>query len=262
MGMRAIFDTLRKPQPMPAAEALQAQAPQLQNAELAAIYYGQRVGGDLYDFLRVSPDRVLFGLLDVAGRLEENHAIVGAAQQTFRSLGADLFAKEDVNETEAMIELCLGLNRTILNAVAGVRSCPAFAGCYNETLGTVCYFNAGHTPGLLRNRNGVSELPATGLPLGLFSHSTCDASMVALEPGAMMLLVSRGIVEARRRGKEFGLDQVKEGFERSQAAGARELCLAVLDQVRQFMRTPTTHNDVTTLALARTDAAGPAAAQA
>jgi serine phosphatase RsbU (regulator of sigma subunit) len=251
MGMRAIFN-LRRPRPVPGPEAVQAQAPQLREAELAAIYYGQRMGGDFYDFIRVSPDRVLFGLMDVAGRLEENHGIVAAAQETFRSLGAELFAKEDINEAEAMIELCLGLNRTILQAAAGVRSCPAFAGCFNETLGTVCYFNAGHTCGLMRNRSGITELAATGLPLGLFSHSTCDASMVALEPRSMLLLVSRGIVEAKRRGKEFGLEQVKEGLQRSQAASAKELCLSILDQVQQFMHTPPTHNDVTALALART----------
>jgi len=261
MGMRAIF-SLRKARPVPGPEAVQAQAPQLREAELAAIYYGQRMGGDFYDFIRVSPDRVLFGLMDVAGRLEENHGIVSAAQNTFRALGTDLFAKEDINEAEAMIELCLGLNRTILQAAAGVRSCPAFAGCFNETLGTVCYFNAGHTSGLMRNRSGITELTATGLPLGLFSHSTCDASMVALEPRSMLLLVSRGIVEAKRRGKEFGLEQVKEGFQRSQAASAKELCLSILDQVQQFMHTPPTHNDVTTLALARMTAPGLVAAEA
>jgi serine phosphatase RsbU (regulator of sigma subunit) len=253
MGVRAIFN-FGKSRPVPALEAVQAQAPQLREAELAAIYYGQRVGGDFYDFVRVSPDRVLFGLLDVAGRLEENHSIVSAAQDTFRTLGTDLFAKQDINEAEAMIELCLGLNRTILHAAAGVRSCPAFAGCYNETLGTVCYFNAGHTSGLMRNRNGVTELTATGLPLGLFSHSTCDASMVALEPRAALLLVSRGIVEAKHRGKEFGLEQVKDGLQCCQAETAKELCLALLDQVQQFMQTPPTHNDVTTLALSRTAA--------
>ena len=61
--------------------------------------------------------------------------------------------------------------------------------------GIVCYFNAGHTPGLVRDRSGCSELPATELPLGLFSHVACEAPMVALEPGATLLLVSRGVVE-------------------------------------------------------------------
>ena len=107
-----------------------------------------------------------------------------------------------------MIEVCIQMNRAILQA-AGICSCPAFAGCYNETLGTVCYVNAGHTPGLLRD-GGITELRATGLPLGLFFHSAADASIVALQPGAALLLVSRGLVEARRKAEEFGLQQVKD----------------------------------------------------
>jgi serine phosphatase RsbU (regulator of sigma subunit) len=71
-----------------------------------------------------------------------------------------------------MIELCYEINRTILKLADGIRSCPAFIGCYNEDLGTVCYANAGHTPGLLRDGTGITRLEATSLPLGLFSPYT------------------------------------------------------------------------------------------
>ena len=242
---------LGKSRPQPTRDAVTAEVPQLRGADLSAVYYGQRMGGDFYDFLRVSPKRVLFGLLDVAGRQEENREIISAAQRSFRTLGAELFAKEDINEAEAMIEVCLQLNRTILETAGGVHSCPAFAGCYDENLGTVCYFNAGHTPGLVRDTTGVAELPATGLPLGLLSHSTCDASTVALEPGAVFMLVSRGIVEAKCGGQEWGLDSVKTSLQRSTAANAKEFGLSVLDQIQQFMCSAPTHNDVTTLVLAR-----------
>jgi serine phosphatase RsbU (regulator of sigma subunit) len=241
-------------------EPLEAQVPELQDANMAAVYYGQRMGGDFHDFIRVSPRRVLFGLLDIAGRAEENREIVTAAQSAFRKSGAELFAEEDVNPAEAMIEVCLQVNRTILKAAGRVCSCPAFAGCYDEGLGTVVYFNAGHTPGLVRDAGGVSELPATGLPLGLFSHTTCDASTVFLPEGAALLLVSRGIVEAKCGNEELGLDSVKEGFHQTTAANAKELCLSVLDRVKQFMCVPPTHNDVTALALFRAGAANDAAA--
>lgn len=251
MGMRALFNLARRAPPVP-RERFHAEVPQLQDANMAAVFYGQRKGGDLHDFLRVSPTRVLFGLLDVAGRREENSHIVTAAQSTFRAVGSELFAKEDVNPADAMMEVCLQLNRTILSVAGRVHSCPAFAGCYDESLGTVVYFNAGHTPGLVRDHVGVSELPATGLPLGLFSHTTCDASTVFLHPGAVLLLVSRGIVEAKCGGEELGLDSVKKGFQATTAANSNELCLSVLDQVQEFMRVPPTHNDVTALALTRT----------
>jgi hypothetical protein len=44
--------------------------PTLRGAEVAAVYYNLRVAGDFYEFLRVGSSRVLFGLLDLAGRRE------------------------------------------------------------------------------------------------------------------------------------------------------------------------------------------------
>ena len=80
--------------------------PVLRRAEIAAVYQNQRVAGDFYEFLRVGPSRVLFGLFDLAGRREDTRAILIAAQGTFRSLAPNLFAGEDFNEAEAMVGLC------------------------------------------------------------------------------------------------------------------------------------------------------------
>jgi serine phosphatase RsbU (regulator of sigma subunit) len=216
------------------------------------------MGGDFYDFIRVSPNRVLFGLLDVAGRHEESLSILAAAQETFRTVAVEVFSHPEVNEANALVNLCLEINRTILRSAGGVRSCPAFTGCYHEDLGTVCYVNAGHTPALLRHSTGITEIGATGLPFGLFSHATCDAPTIAVEPNAALLLVSRGVVEAKRKGDEFGLEGVKNSLQKIESNNAREFCVGVLSDVKDFMRTPPTHNDVTALALlrsARADAA-------
>lgn len=246
--MRFLFNHGKSVAPQ---EPVQAEVPDLHAAELAAAYYGERRGGDLHDFVRVTPNRVIFGLLDMAGRLEDNSTVVSAAQQTFRTRSLELFADDDVNEADAMAELCLELNRAIMTAEGGIRSCPAFAGCYNEDLGTVCYFNAGHTPGLLRDLTGITELKATGLPLGLFSHATCEAPLVALPPGAALLLVSRGLLEGRRRREEFGLERVKVGLQEAANEGAKELVATVIDDVQQFMHKAPFNNDVTALALVR-----------
>src|SRR5271165_2974949 len=237
--------------PVPTHDPVHSEKMELHGAELASVYYGRRMAGDFYDFIRVGPNRVLFGLLDVAGDRENTRVILSAAQNTFRTVGTELFARRDVNEADAMMELCLQLNQTVMNAAEGVRSCPAFVGCYEESLGIVCYCNAGHTPGLLRDHAGVSELPATGLPLGLFTHMISDAPIVALEPGAVLLLASRGIVEAKCKAQEFALQGVKEVLQQSKAARAKDLCVSVLDQVQRFMCTAPTHDDVTALALAR-----------
>jgi phosphoserine phosphatase RsbU/P len=226
-------------------------APELLEAQLAAAFYGQRTKGDLHDYIRVSQSRVLFALLDVAGKIDQNRPILAAVQSTFRASGTRLLAQDDTNEADAMIEICIQLNRAILKAAGRVCSCTAFAGCYNESLGTVCYVNAGHTPGLFRDQTGVAELGATGLPLGLFSHSTPDASIIALQPGAALLVVSRGMVEARRKSKEFGLAGVKDLLLLPSGNSAQEICRTVIERINEFMAHKPAQNDITAIALTR-----------
>jgi serine phosphatase RsbU (regulator of sigma subunit) len=216
---------------------------------------GKRVAGDFYDSIRVSPERVLFGLLDVAGRREDNRSILSAAQHIFRTLGPELFSRPDLNEANAMTELSLRINRGLIDTSAGVHPCPAFIACYHEGLGTLCYTNAGHTSGLLRDSTGTVELPSTGLPLGLFSHATCDAPTIGMENGAALLLVSRGVVEFgdhhQKLAEEFGLKRVKDLLQNSPACGAQALCVSVMGAVDAFVAGSQVYNDRTALALTR-----------
>jgi phosphoserine phosphatase RsbU/P len=231
-------------------QIVQGDMPALQGADMAVAYLSSRTGGDLHDFLRVSPTRFLFGLLDVAGKRETGEPVLQAAQACFRASGEELFADEELNESDAMIELSRRLNLEIMRAAGGVRSCPAFAGCYNEELGTICYVNAGHTPGLLLDDTGLVELPATGLPLGLFSLAPTDARIVGLGPTGSMAVVSRGVVEAESKHTEFGLDGVKNVM-RAGHASAKNLSQNILQRVQDFMHMVPKHNDVTALTLTR-----------
>lgn len=239
------------PSLMPWKDPLRAEIPELRDCQMAAIYYGQRSSGDFYDCLRVSSDRVLFGLFDIAGKIQQSRPIVLAVQESFRSSGRERFERDAVNESEAMLDLWLEINRMVITTASGVHPCPAFLGCYNEELRTLSYVNAGHTPGLVRDGASVQPLPATALPIGLFSHSVPDASVVALQPGDALLAVSKGMIEARRRGEEFGIERVTQHLLSSNGDSAREICVGILSKVRQFMGTAPTHNDVTALSLVR-----------
>jgi len=231
---------------------LHTDTPPIQGADMAVAYFSPQVGGDFHDFARVGPTRIIFGLLDVAGKRESSTAILEAAKNCFHTSAQEIFSADELNESEAMIELSRRLNLAIMRAAGGVRSCPAFAGCYNEELGTVCYINAGHTPGLLLHGGSVDELPATGLPLGLFSLAHTDARIVGLGSQGSIAVVSRGVVEAESRKSEFGLNGVK-GVLREEPASAKVLSRRILEEVQAFLHTPPKHNDVTALALTRGD---------
>ena len=88
--MRLFFGARRAT--APPIDPLHSDIPALRNAEIAALYRGQRVAGDFYEFLRVSPSRVLFGLFDIAGRREDTRQVLIAAQKTLRTLVPQRFA--------------------------------------------------------------------------------------------------------------------------------------------------------------------------
>ena len=230
--------------------------PSIDGADIAAVFAGNRVAGDFYDSVRVSPERVLIGLLDVAGRREENRKLLIAAQEIFRDSGRELFSAPDINESDAMIELNVRINRRLIEASNGVHSCPAFTACYHERLGTLCYCNAGHTSGLLRDSTGIVELGSTGLPLGLFSHATSDARMVGMERSAALLLVSQGLVSCegggRENGNEFGLEKVRKVLQNAPSLSAKELCSSVVSSVADYSGHVPLCDDRTALALIRT----------
>ena len=234
-----------------ATEPTPAELPQLAGAEIAGLVHGKRVGGDFYQFARASPLRVVFGLLDVAGDSNENRGIVAAARETFRDKAPTFLCDDEVNEADAMMEFCQELNVSIRRAASGVRNCAAFLGCYNEERGTVCYVNAGHTPGLLRYDSEISELPATGMPLGLFSASTYEAPTVAVPVGGGLLLASRGVVEAAQKKEEFGLQRLKQYFSKFPLDSAQGVASSAMQVVRNYAPEAAGHNDLTTLALVR-----------
>ena len=232
------------------SELVQPDTPPIQGASIAVAYFAPQTGGDFHAIARVGPGRVLFGLLDVAGKRETCGAILAAARNCFLASGEEVLSAPELNEPEALVELGRRLNLEIMRAAGGVRSCPAFAGCYNQELGTVCYINAGHTPGLLRDPSGIVELPATGLPLGLFSLAPIDARTVGLGSQGLLVVVSRGVVEAEQRHSDFGLAGVTTAIERK-LSSANSLSRHILESVRDFMHAPPKHNDVTALVLAR-----------
>src|SRR5580704_15929444 len=77
--VHSLFHHSRDPQPTPIVEPVPTIFPKIEGADIAAVFVGKRIAGDFYDSVRVSPERVLFGLLDVSGRRDENRGILTAA---------------------------------------------------------------------------------------------------------------------------------------------------------------------------------------
>ncbi len=137
-------------------------------------YHRARSGGDFFDALAIDASRLVFLFMDIAGQRIGAMELGAFAQDDFRSRAPELFTGE-INEAEALSELCMHLNRTILTTAGRAHMTAAFLGVFNSNIGALAYINAGHVPGLLLAPDTTEFLESTGLPLGLFSHATHEA---------------------------------------------------------------------------------------
>ena len=234
LNMRLPFQ--RTAEPVALRQPAPSVPPKLQSSDLAALYRAARVGGDFFEFVEAGDGRLVFVLLDIAGRRDQALDIAASVQETLRGNVPKLFGVSDLNEADATTDLVHILNARILSAAGGVRCAAGFVGCYNEALGIVSYINAGHVPALVRENGTISVLEASGLPLGLFSHATHDAQVCVIGEGGALLLASRGLLEVKAGGEEFGLDRLKNSLQNATNGGdARELCSCVLRNVSEFV---------------------------
>jgi serine phosphatase RsbU (regulator of sigma subunit)/anti-sigma regulatory factor (Ser/Thr protein kinase) len=181
---------------------LPKQLPDLPGWEVAAFYRPARtVGGDFYDFIEL-PDAGL-GIVvgDVTDKgvpaamvMAATRTVLRASAQTVRSPGAVL---EQVNEL-----LCPDMPPNMF--------VTCLYGVLDPRTGAFRYANAGHNLPYVRTADGVLELRATGMPLGLMPAMTYEEHEATLAPGQSMLLSSDGIVEAHGRDRQmFGFPRLR-----------------------------------------------------
>jgi serine phosphatase RsbU (regulator of sigma subunit) len=253
--MRRLFQFMQRGHH--AAGVAQRQLADLHDAQLAISSHAHGTVGDCL-WIRASSTRVVFALLEASGRGQEKNELLASADAAIREAAPQSLSAEETNEADAMVEICSRLNHALLRTSKRIVSCTAFCGCYNERLGTVCYINAGHIPALLAHEGHITELQATGLPLGLFSHSTPDAPTVAVPPGAALLVTSRRLIHANSRGSRFGFGRLRESLLAVPPVEAEELCRRISADLQQFMGKRRIH-DMSLLALSRPAAAVAAA---
>jgi serine phosphatase RsbU (regulator of sigma subunit) len=214
-------------------EAWRADLGLVDGLELHAEYSADRTGGDFFDAVRVG-SRVLFLLSDIAGRRREAGPIAARAQQVFRAKALELFGAGDVNLMEGTELLVQAINLAITGPAKEIRFAPTFVGCYDVEHGILAYVNAGGQVAAMRDPDGTRLLPDVAMPLGLFTHLIYDASMQVFEPGATLLIVTKGVTESMRGKEAFGAQRVMDVLRGSKQASAAEACREALEAASRF----------------------------
>ena len=118
------------------------------------------------------------------------------------------------------------------------------------------FANAGHNLPYVRTADGVIELRATGMPLGLLAGMDYPEHEAVLAPGESVLLYSDGLVEAHDpAGDMFGFPKLR-GLMDTERPGS-ELLDHLLDELHGFVGEGwDQEDDITLVALQRTGGYG------
>ncbi len=205
---------------------LPKEIPTLEGWMLAAYWQPAReVSGDFYDFIYLPDNRLGVLVADVTDKgvpaamvMATSRSILRAAAERLMNPGEVLARANELLHPDIppkMFVTCLYL-------------------VIDPTTGKICYANAGHNLPYLRTTDGVIELRATGMPLGLLPGMDYEQKEIVIEPGQSILLSSDGIVEAHNPEREmFGFPRLQQMM--FQHPGGEELIPHLMHSLEEFV---------------------------
>ena len=176
---------------------LPKELPSIKGWNVDAFYRPARaVGGDFYDFIDLGGERLGVVIGDVTDKGVPAALVMATCRSMLRAaaLGHDSPSSVLADVNDGLVpEIPPAMFVTCLYAII------------DTAAGEIVFANAGHNLPYVRTSEGVVELRATGMPLGLMSGMSYDEKTYRLSDGDVMVLTSDGITEAHNpEGEMYG----------------------------------------------------------
>ena len=184
-------------------------APTIENYEMTGISLPcEEVGGDYFDFVRISEGELLIALGDVSGKGLDAALLMSSIHATIRA---------QVESGVSLVELTRRVNRYLCYSSPHNKFATLFCATLAADEHRFHYVNCGHNPPVLARVDQRTELlETTGMPVGILPDAELAHAEVALEPGDVVLIYSDGLNEAENSaGEQFGADRIADVVQRN-----------------------------------------------
>ena len=207
----------------------------------AQMIAAKEVGGDFYDFYKLSDNTVAFLAADVSGKGIPAAMFMMTAKTIIKDLAE---SGMPVNEifTRANEKLCE-------NNESGM-FVTAWMGILDITTGNLQFANAGHNPPLLKRANGGFEYLKTraGFVLAGMEGVRYRAGELTLSPGDRLFLYTDGVPEATNtENKLYGEDRLITFMNQNATVDAVTLLPALKSNIDEFVGEAPQFDDITML---------------
>jgi serine phosphatase RsbU (regulator of sigma subunit) len=208
----------------------------------AIIEPAQKVGGDLYEVLRATDDRLVVALGDVSGKGIPAALFMAVTLTVLRTL-----ARHIVDPAEILSRLNDELAARNPRGMFVTIQCLVF----DLVHGRVSSAGAGHHQLAIVSPGRPPRLacPSSGRPAGLMAFNPIESETFPLEPGDTFVLFSDGVSEAMNAADDFyGEERLLAVLSAGANASAADIVARVLADVRAFAAGAKQSDDITVLA--------------
>lgn len=211
----------------------------------AAMVPAKEVGGDLFDFFLLDPERLGFVVGDVSGK--------GVPAALFMAIARTLLRAAAHHQGSP--GACLTyMNQSLLEQQASGMFITLFYGILHTRTGVLEYSNAGHNPPYVFSPDGqMRALNGRGGPmLGVFGGFQYPSSRTDVGPGEGVLVFTDGVTEACNPKGDFFEESRLEAYVAANASRpVDELVRGLHAEVERFGAGAPRADDITVLALQR-----------
>jgi sigma-B regulation protein RsbU (phosphoserine phosphatase) len=211
----------------------------------AAMVPAKEVGGDLFDFFLLDPERLGFVLGDVSGK--------GVPAALFMAIASTLLRASALHH-ESPGACLTSMNEYLVEKHASGMYVTLFYGILNTRTGVLEYSNAGHNPPYAFSPDGqVRPLKdRCGPMLGLFEGFQYPTRSTELRSGEGVLVFTDGVTEARDKDGNFYENSRLEAYLAASASRpVDELVRGLQSEIERFEGGAPRGDDITALALRR-----------
>ncbi len=208
------------------------------------------IGGDFYDFVKLSTGKLGLLVGDVSGKGVPAALSMAQVLAEFRMHAV---------RGKSPLEVVRALNRSQCRRSQRGMFVTLLYAVLDPDTGTCTSTNAGHHPALCVRRQGSLEFAQpTGPPIGVLPDATWEESELRLEPGDTIFIYTDGIVEARGAETqheresgvaEYGVSSLRLLAEDLRAEPPEIVVKEVLKDVQRYAEPSSPHDDCTLLAL-------------
>ncbi|MEQ9063118.1 MAG: PP2C family protein-serine/threonine phosphatase [Vicingaceae bacterium] len=202
--------------------------PERNDLDISALYQPhQIVGGDYYDFFKISKKKTVFCMADVSGKGISAALLMSNFQAMMHAI---LVYDHDLEK------LAVSLNDRIFKNAGGEKFITAFISIFNHESRKLTYINAGHQPALLGLAGKVKLLTIGSPVLGGFEVLPhIELGQEKIQKGSTLMMFTDGVCEIEnKKRKEFGVRGLTKVIKKNPGVSSKKMNDVLIKEIDKF----------------------------